>query len=312
VSRFPWKRAAGALLVLAAAGYLAYTIADNWQQMRAFEWRVRPLWLAASVAAHVAVLAAGVWGWGLTLRNFEHARVPLSTLLRLWFVSNLARYVPGKVFQFLALAQLSRAAGLSAGVLLTSILVHTGMALLSATVLAAWTLGDVVVPALGARWAGPVVTGLAILAVHPAFLNLLIGAVPRLLKRPLLRWSGSWRTGTLLLTLSTLNWAAYGVAYHLFIGSLAEVPWRLLPELAGVNALSFVIGYASLLPGGIGLREVAMTELLRPFLPGGVGAVLAVASRLWTIATELVGAGVAIVLARGAVTGVAEEGRNGG
>jgi glycosyltransferase 2 family protein len=68
--------------------------------------------------------------------------------------------------------------------------------------------------------------------------------------------------------------------------------------MAGVNALSFLVGYASPLPGGAGLRELAMAELLRPYLPDGVAAVLSIASRLWTIAAELVGGALALALAR--------------
>jgi glycosyltransferase 2 family protein len=311
VSRFPWRRAAGTLLVLAAGGYLAHTIATNWDALQAHDWRADPVRLGASVTANVAALAWGVWLWGRVLRHFPHTAVPGWTLQRLWWVSSLARYVPGKVFQFVALAQLSRAAGLSAGVLLTSILVHTGMALLAATVLAAWVLGGVLVPAAGAWWAGAAVTAAALAAVHPALLNALIGAVPRLLQRPVIRWSGSWADGAQLLALSVVSWGMNGVAYHLFVSSLSEVPWRLLPEMAGVNALSFVAGYASPLPGGIGLREVAMTELLRPYLADGVGAVLALAARLWTIAAELTGAALAVAAGR-AWRRSARETENGG
>jgi glycosyltransferase 2 family protein len=302
VKRVAWKRLAGGLVVLAAAGYLAYSIADNWQQMRLYDWRVRPGWLVASIAAHVGVLSAGVWGWSLTLRWFDTGRAPLSQLLRLWFLSNLARYVPGKIFQFVALAHLGRAAGHAPALLLTSILVHTGMALVSACLIAAWTLGGIVVPQID-RWAlSLVVTAAALGVVHPVAINGAIGVVPRLLGREAIRWAGNWAAGIFLLALSFANWAAYGAAYHLFVAALAEVPWHLLPQLAGVNALSFVIGYVSLLPGGIGLREVAMTELLRPFLPGGVGAVLAVAARLWTIVAELTGAVVALGLTRWAAS----------
>ncbi len=312
MSRTAWLRLLGGLLIVAAGGYLAHTIAENWQELRTFDWRTDPLRLAASIAAHTAVLAWGVFVWGRVLRHFEHdAPVSLGTLMRIWFLSNLARYIPGKVFQFVAVAQLSRAAGLSARVLLTSVLVHTGFSLLSAAVVAAWTLGGVILPGDAWPWLAAGLTVAALLAVHPVVLNALLSAVPRLLRRPVIRWEAAWRNGVTLLGLSTLSWVLYGAAYHLLVSALADLPWRLLPEMAGVNALSFLIGYVSLLPGGMGLREVAMAELLRPFLPGGVAAVLAIASRLWTIAAELLGAGLALALSRGAV-GTALEVQNGG
>jgi glycosyltransferase 2 family protein len=298
VRRLPWRRLLGLLLVLAAAGYLAHTISANAQELRAFEWRARPLRLTLSVAAHVGVLVWGVWVWSRVLACLPGPRVPLPALQRIWFLGNLARYIPGKIFQFVAVAQLGRAGGMGVGVLLTSIVVHAGLSLASAAVLAAWTLAPLFLPAPHAFWAAVATTALALLAVHPAVLNAALGLAPRLLRRPVIPWQAGWRRGVLLLGLCLLSWSAYGVAYHLLVSSLADLPWRHLPQLAGVNALSFVAGYLSLLPGGIGLREVAMTELLRAYVPGGVAAVLALVARLWTIAAELLGAALALALAR--------------
>ena len=294
-----WRRIVGALLVIATAWWLGRLISTNWTELRGFDWRADPGLLAASVAAHVAVLAFGVWVWSRVLRHFEHPPVRLGSLQRIWFLSNLARYVPGKVFQFVAVAQLSRTAGLSGAVLLTSMLVHTGITLLSSVVVAAWTLSEGIVRGVDPLWPALAATAGALLAVHPAFLNRLLAVIPRLLKKDVIRWNAGWGAGAGLLALAVLNWLLYGAAYHLFVASLTDVPWRLMPQMAGVNALSFFLGYASPLPGGAGLREVSMTALLTPFLPEGVAAVLSLASRLWTIAAELLGGGLALLLVRG-------------
>ncbi|HET8654996.1 MAG TPA: hypothetical protein VFL93_05745, partial [Longimicrobiaceae bacterium] len=45
---------------------------------------------------------------------------------------------------------------------------------------------------------------------------------------------------------------------------------------------------AVLAPGGLGVRESAMTLLLAPLLPAGVAAVLAIAARLWSVVSEVV------------------------
>jgi uncharacterized membrane protein YbhN (UPF0104 family) len=289
----------GVLLIAATAWWLGRMIADNWAELRRFDWRADPGLLAASVAAHVAVLAFGVWVWSRVLRHFEHPPVRLGTLQRIWFLSNLARYLPGKVFQFIAVAQLSRGAGLSGAVLLTSMLVHTGITLLSSVVVAAWTLAEGIVPGIDPLWPRVIAVVVGALAVHPAFLNRLLAVIPRLLKKDVIRWNARWIDGLALLGLSIVNWLLYGVAYHLFVASLAVVPWTLMPQMAGVNALSFFLGYASPLPGGTGLREVAMAELLQPYLQDGVAAVLSLASRLWTIAAELLGGGLVLLLVRG-------------
>lgn len=103
----------------------------------------------------------------------------------------------------------------------------------------------------------------------------------------------------MLLALSLVSWILYGLVYFLFLASLTPLPLGVLPQLAGVNALSFVAGYlAFVTPGGLGAREAAMTALLLPLVPASVAAVLAVASRLWTIIAEVAGGMLALLLLR--------------
>lgn len=298
------RRTVGVLLVVATGWYLVHTITSHWTEMRRFDWRVSPGLLAASVGLHVLVLGFGVLVWSRVLRHFDHPPVPHGSLQRIWFLSNLARYVPGKVFQFVAVAQLSRAAGLSGAVLLTSMLVHTGITLMASLVVSSWTLTEGVFRGMDPRWTGVAATVAAIVSVHPGLLNRVLTAIPRLLGREVIRWNGTWMQGVGLLLLAVANWVFYGVAYHLFVAALAPLPWSLLPQMAGVNALSFFAGYWSPLPGGGGLREASMTLFLKPYLPDGVGAVLSLAARLWTIAAELIGGGAALLLARGALRSV--------
>jgi glycosyltransferase 2 family protein len=295
--RFPLRRILTAILLLATGYYLYASVAGNWSELRRFAWEVDPLRLGASVAVHVAVLAGGVWIWSRVLDHFEHPPVRTGTLMRIWFVSNLARYIPGKVFQFVVAGQLASAAGLTGSVLLTSLVMHTGFSLLAATVVSAWTVVTPLAPGLPAIPIGAAVTLLAVAAVHPRLLNAALGVVPRLLKKTVIGWNGSWLDGVALLFYSMVAWTVYGVAYWLLIASLIEVPVTAIPRLTGINAFSFVGGYLALTPAGIGIRELVMTNLLIPLVGGsGVAAVLSIASRLWTVAAELVGGVLALAL----------------
>lgn len=303
-----WKKAATALLIAAAGWFLFRTIERNWRQIRGYPWHVEPLLLCASVAALVAVLAWGVFVWSRVLQRFEHPPVRLPTLLRIWFLSNLARYIPGSVFALLTAAQLSRSAGLSAAVLLTSLLVHTSLSLLAAVVVSAWTLAGGLFPALSGPWIAAGITAAAVLVVHPRVLNAILGAIPRLLKREVIAWNGSWAEGVVLLALAMASWGLYGGAYYLFVRALTPVAPSAVPVLAGVNALSFVAGVLTPLPGGLGVREAAMQQLLLPLLPAGVAGVVSIAARLWSVAAELIGGGLVLAFVRSRGTlGVAED-----
>ena len=284
-----------AVFIGGAAAFLIWTAAQNWADVQRFDWRVRPLLLTASIVVHVAVLAWGVYVWGRVLRRFDLAVPRFPTLLRIWFGSALARYVPGAIWQFVAAAQLARAAGIAPAVLLTSMLVHVGFSLLAAAAIASLTLSQASVVPVGQAAVFATLPG-ALLMVHPAVIGGMVRLVARVSRKSALVWRGSWLDGVELLTLSLLSWALYGVAFVLFAAAIIDLPSGVAFPLAGVNALSFVAGYLVIFaPAGLGVREVSMTMLLAGFLPAGVATLLAVASRLWTVIAEVVGGAVAVL-----------------
>jgi glycosyltransferase 2 family protein len=294
-----WRSALGGLLVLAAAAFLGLTIARHWRQVEAFDWDVRWVLLGASVLALTGVLAWGVVVWKLVLDRFDHPPIPLAELLRIWYLSNLARYVPGKIWQFVGAAELARVAGLSRAVILTSMVVHMGFSLLSAAVVSTLVLLPAGLPEGSSAVGLGALAALALLLVHPALLNRALEMLARVLKRDVLRWRGRWRHGMLLLGLSVVSWVLYGAAFALFIHAVVGAGAESVLPLAGVNALSFLAGYLVFLaPAGLGAREGVMAVLLRPFAPIGIAAVVAVLSRLWTVAAELLGAAIVLLLTR--------------
>jgi hypothetical protein len=239
-----------------------------------------------------------VFVWSRVLRRFGVRDAPFPALLRIWFGSALARYVPGAVWQFVAAAQLSRLAGLSPPLLLTSMLVHVGFSLVAAATTAGLTLSHPLLQQLG--WLTPaVVLASSMLAVHPAVISRLVRLMARVSRRPAVEWGGKWADSAELYVLSLLSWAFYGGAFVLFANSIIEVPSGAGLPLAGVNALSFLAGYLVVFaPAGLGVREVSMTVLLGGFLPTGVAALLAVASRLWTVVAEVLGGVLALLWRR--------------
>lgn len=291
-ARHALRRTATVLLVAAAAAFLALNIRRNWSQLGAFQWDISVPRMAMSILGLTAVLAWGVVVWKRVLRRFPHPPVHLPTLLRIWFLSNLSRYIPGKVWQFVSAAELGRNAGLSRAVLLTSMVVHVAFSLLAAVLVAVATLPTTFLRfGLAGLPATVAAAAIAIAVVHPAVLNALLRLVPHNLRRDVLVWNGRWIDGIELLALSLVSWALYGAVFALFVGAIVSIPAGAAVPLAGVNALAFVTGYlAFVAPGGLGPREAAMALLLRPFAPAGVASLVAVVSRLWMITAELLGA----------------------
>jgi hypothetical protein len=296
----PLRRFLTALLVLAAFAFLALAVARDWNALRAYDWSIRPGRLLLSLPTLLAAFCVGVYIWERTLAAVDGPVVSFPALLRIWFLSTLARYIPGKIWQFVGAARMAHAAGLPAPLLLTSLVVSMGF-----NVLAAALVGAATIPGAGIlpeEWRGPLALAVftaAVLAVHPVVLNACLRLVPRALHQTVLSWRGGWGTGIRLLVLSALGWLIYGFAFWLFVGALTDVDAALLAPLAGVNALAFLAGYLVVIaPAGLGARELSMTALLVPLLGGGTGvaALVAIASRLWIVAGELIGAGLLLLI----------------
>lgn len=284
-----WRRAFSAVFVVAAFSFLGVYVARNVGQLRAFPWTPRPLLLALSVLVNVGALAWGVWVWKLLLARVG-VRIPFPALARVWFLSALGRYIPGKIWQFVGAAHLGAAAGLAPVVAVTSLAVHTGLFLVGAVLAAVYFLPAAVGDLGGIdlsllRWLSP----LLLLTVHPAVIGRGLGLLHRMARRPVTAWEGSWADGVLLLALALVAWALNGFALYLFLAGLVPLAPSAAGAMVGINALAFLVGLAVFFaPAGLGAKEGALAALLTVVgLPAAVAALLAVAARLWSVVAEV-------------------------
>lgn len=290
-----WARLLQAVLAAAVAAFVWRAIAARWDEFRTLELTVRPDW-PSLVGACVVVLATYgvlVVAWWTVLRGWGQAP-PFRAALRVWSLSNLARYVPGKVWGVAGLAILAERAGaagwaaVAAAVAIQALTLGTGVVVVAATLprlasalqvtmalaLSAATVAAVSVDRLAPRW---------IRRVRPSveFRSLHVGAAAGV-------------AGTALL-----SWLGYGVAFWLMARGLVGESALSLPSATGVFAAGYLVGLLALFaPGGIGVREVMLVGLLTPTLGAGGAVIVSVGSRLLLTVTEAVAAVLAIALDR--------------
>jgi glycosyltransferase 2 family protein len=230
-------------------------------------------------------------GWG--------ANLPFGIAARIWFVSNLGKYIPGKVWSIAAMSVMAREHGVSAvaaagsSVLIQIVTVATGIALVLVTGIHA-----VDQPALA------VVVGI-VLAVG-------ITTLPWLLP-PLVRIAGNLTgkslevvplpasTIWLAVARSLLSWIAYGFAFQFFVHGVLGSATGAASSYIAVYAASYIIGFLALFaPGGVVVRESALVAgMVRLGLAGRPDAfAVAVASRLWLTIVELLPGFIAMALGR--------------
>lgn len=283
-------------------GFVVATVANNWEQVRAHPWSIDWVRLVLSTLALVVVLGFAVAIWHRVLTRFEAGRGGWGTLARIWFLSSIGRYTPGKIWQFVAAAALARRAGLAPAVVLTSLVVYMGFGLLSAGVVSAATLPLSVLGLNVPAWTTLAVAAAAAVGFcHPAVINGALRLVPRAVHREVLVWEGGWGDGIVIVSAALVYWGLYGVVFYLFLDAVVGVPYEAIPVLAGINALSFLVGYLFFIaPAGLGARELIITVLLASVVGGaGIAGAVAVLSRLWVIAAELIGAALVLGVSPG-------------
>jgi hypothetical protein len=284
------------LLGIAVAYFVVTAVASNWSAIRSAEGRIR-LDVGALAASAVMVLASYavlISAWRAVLAGWQGpTRLGYAQAARVWCVSNLARYVPGKVWQIGGMAALAQRAGVSpwaaagSAIIVQLVSVATG-ALITGLAAPQWKAHP---------WA---VAGCGIVAAATAAIlawgrgtNLLARGMSAMFGRPLeLAPVGK---GALLLSaaVTTLAWLAQGLALYLCAAGLVG-PTRLgVWPAVGIFTGSSLAGLLAVFtPGGLGVREGVLGIWLAPLMGPRRAIVVLVGSRLLLTATELLAAAI--------------------
>ncbi len=275
-----------AVLVL---GFVGRSMARNWGQIRGSLDLVTldVAGLAAAAAIILGTYALLISAWRIVLLGWGE-RLAWPAAARIWCLSNLARYIPGRVWQIAGMAAMARQSGVSpwaaAGSAIVVQLLAVATGALVTGVLAVRTGYPLLIAACGVL----ALAGVATLASAPA---------TRFVARTLTRLTGrEFRLepvgkGALATSaaVTTTAWIAYGVSlYYLAQGLLGE-PRLPLGLAIGAFAASYLVGYLLIfLPAGIGARESTIYLLLQGPLGPGAATVVMIGSRLLMTATEII------------------------
>lgn len=293
----PALRLAQYALAAAAIVFVGLALGRSWEDVRAYEWTLRPGWLALSALVFFAFYILQAWAWWLLLLSFD-LRVPVRWAAASWGQSILARYVPGNVFMLLGRALSSQRRGLEVRRVSAAMVYEQALAFCAALV----TLG-LLFPFWEYR---PGLTALSLLGIpvllvllHPRVFVPLAGRVLRLLGRGGLDAELGFGRVLALLCYYVAAWFVAGLACWSLARALTEAGADLLPTVTVAFAFAFVVGMvAFVFPGGLGVREAVLAGALGGALGGGVALAWAVLLRLLQIAVEVVFVGLVTLVER--------------
>lgn len=261
----------------------------NWSELSTYQWSPNYLALAGSLFLLLAdaFLYAYLWRW-IVLQlggSLEYRK-----LFRILFLSQLGRYLPGKVWNLAGVIYLGSKEGVSKLISGASLGLQLLWQVLSGLIVFLLTLpfwGHA--QPLAGSYPSLLLLPLGVILFHPAFMRRGFGFALRALGEEPRRLDWGYRDTLGQLLLWVLFWIINGVAYYLLINSLTPSPLSQAPMVVGAFTIAWVVGFLALFaPAGLGVVEGTLTFLLGFQFPVPVATVVVLFTRLIRTIAELI------------------------
>jgi uncharacterized membrane protein YbhN (UPF0104 family) len=246
------------------------------------------------VAATIASFAAGLLGVAATYPSWREVlgglgvRLPWTAGARVFFVSQLGKYLPGSIWPVLMQMEAGRARGASRRTMLAANLITVVLSCATGLILACLLLPISDAHALARYWWVLLALPPLLVLLHPRAMSAALDRLFRLVRRAPLgerldpvatARAGGWALVS-WLGLGLQVWILYAAAGHAsFSGWLLCTGGMALAVAAGILFIPA--------PAGAGLRELILVLVLKPDLGTGGALAVVVASRVLLVIADL-------------------------
>jgi hypothetical protein len=251
-------------------------------------------WPAVVAAVPLAVLAqlAAMAAYRAIMADLD-APLPVAPAGRVYFVSQLGKYLPGTVWGMVALVTLSREYKVLRKTSLAAGLLALGFAVATAVLLAAVLLPFGALDSVRHFWYVGLLIPLTLVGLHPRVVGTVLDAALRRLGRWPMPAHMSYRGTLRVAGWQSLSWLLFGLhAWVLVLGlGGAATPTTLAVSIGGF-ALSYGIGpLFVLMPAAAGVRETAIVLTLGTAVGGTTALAVALVSRMVLVVVDFGQAG---------------------
>ncbi|RKX22951.1 MAG: hypothetical protein DRP45_10995 [Candidatus Zixiibacteriota bacterium] len=293
------------ILTVAVLYFVGRQVWDNWDEIGTHDWQVDYFDLVLSLILAQAALFFFSTSWKSIVSGFGH-RVTPTVSFKICYLSNLGRYIPGKVWQVFGMLYLAKKEGVPEEQTAASFVLFQ-LFTIPASILV-YVLAAQIEPAIMTDKVALLGRGgsLAISALMLAICAVLIFWPQPILKgvnkifaklgRPTASFELDKSVAALVFAGYFAGWILFGLAFWLFLRSILGNSAPSATAAVGLYNVAYQIGYLALFaPGGFGPREFVMGALLIPFV-GPIAAAVAVAARIWSVLIDFLAAVIALCI----------------
>lgn len=278
------------ILVVGVFYFICKYMGASWEQIKDYDYSsVR--WLIIFIAFILLIIGYILFGimWVLII-NGHREKISVIDGCGVFFLANLFRYIPGKVWQGLSMIYLSSKKGITYRTAISSTIIHQIVFIISGL-----TVSILLLPtsALGTDLSflsyGRFLAFLLFLFVYPPILNFIISLFSKLLKKEIEPIDLSFGKLILYWLWGILVWLVDGVALAMFVFAFHAISFLNLLSVVAIFPTGYIAGFLAIIfPGGIGIREGVFAILLKAIAPPPLNITIAVLSRVWIMAMEII------------------------
>ena len=269
--------------------FLGSLILRQWDLLEDYSWDIDIVYaLFAFFFLLVTFLLLAI----LFRKIFYYLDVNLSLkkTFKIFFISNLGRYMPGKIWQFVGMYYLLDQENIGklksvSCVLWANILINLAGLVVGLPTLYFYyykvSFFSLIVMTL--------LLSFLFIIIQPKFINSISHFVLRKMNKEPVNMSLPSSKIILLLLFCCGIWFFYGLGFFLLANSVTDIEMNSFPLFVGSFAAAHIIGFmAFFAPGGLGVREGALTYMLSLYLPLPVATIISVLARIWFTLGEVV------------------------
>jgi glycosyltransferase 2 family protein len=285
----PWIKHLQICFILAIFFFLVWGFYQGIQKTRDIKWSFEYPFLFLSIFFLVLALISQAWIWKVNL-NIIGTNKSFKHIFKLFYLANMAGYLPGKIWSVLGVVHLAKKADIpqTSAVLCTMVTLITcflaGLLFSAATLIGLSAYGH----GTSLGWIG-VSLVFSLIILHPYVYNRILSLVAKFTGEKNVKAEFPL-DGIVKSTLFyVVVWFFHGLSFSFLVLSLGDFTFRWFLYCLGVMPLAYLAGYVVLLsPGGWGVREGAMVLLLKEFMPNYLAIAVSILSRLLSTILEVV------------------------
>ena len=281
-----------ALLVLVMVG-VAVVVAHDWQAFVDSIHKIGVGGLALSLVAALVGVFATYLQWRSVLIGLD-VRFGFLEGARVFFVSQLGKYLPGSVWPVVMQMEAGRSRGANRKTMLAANLITVLLSVCVGVVFAGLLLPFSSPAVLHRFWWALAALPLLLLLAHPRSLPFLLDLLLKVLRRGPLEVQMTGAATITAIGWSALSWVALGTHLAVLVSAVSRPSLGVLALCIGGMGLAVSAGVLFLpAPAGAGMREIVIGYVLVAVLTSGQVVAIVVASRVVILLADLLMAGLA-------------------